>query len=316
MEEGRSLSIAAAGSENNGNPSMFIKIHGNEIFLHKVYDDHLHLDSVPNFFSPNYSKIKLEDYKVDEFNNILNQSLFIFNDRRESRRSRTKLTTDSKINGESIAFLSTKKLISATEAFPIQNTGTMLFTSSQTEELKAMLTQINTFLRKPYLDKNSFNIIFSHLSKISLEIKSNSYSLIHEKTRENRKVQYRLLWTEIYKLAESVRNFSDKHMKLFTSLDSIYLIPKNDSNQQIMNIEIIEKEKDDPEKYRYTPKYKYAVPEVKTENEEKEKRYAEKTHRETLTPSILDQNKKSLQNIFWNKYNENHIESPFSGYPK
>jgi len=55
---------------------------------------------------------------------------------------------------------------------------------------------------------------------------------------------------------------------------------------------------------------------VKTGNEEKEKRYADKIHRETPTPSLLDPNKKCFQNIFWNKFNENHTEIPFSGYPK
>jgi len=315
MEAGRAM-VLATGPESQ--PSMFIKIHGNGLFLHKLYDDNLHLDSVPNFFSPNYSKIRLEDYKVEEFNNIMNQSLFIFNDRKSARRSLSKLTAESKINGESIPYISTKKLVAATENFPIQKSGTMLFNSSQTEELKTMLNQIHLLLRKPYLDKNAFNILFNHLSKISQDIKSNSYALIHEKNQEKRKSLYKLLWTEIYKLAESVKSLSDKHQKLFSSLDSIYLIPKIDPNQQIMNIELVEKERDDPEKYRYTPRYKYNVPEVtKTENEEKEKRYADKRHIETLTPSLLDpSNKKSLQFLYWNKFNENHTESPFSGYPK
>jgi hypothetical protein len=316
FDEGKSVLLMMSGPNSSNRPTMFLKLHGNEIFLHKLYEDRLCLDSVPNFFSQNNSKIKLEDYKVEEFNNLMNQSMFMYSDRKYAKRARASLVVESSIkNGESIDYMSTKKLIADTESFSVEKMGPILFTSTQTEELKTMLNQIMTLFRKPILEKSTFHLIFQHLTRISQDISANSYTLIHEKVQEKRKNQYNSLWNEIYRFIDCHKNTSSKHFKFFQCLDSIYIAPKGDANQG-MNVEN-EKEKDDPEMYRYTPKYKYAVPtEARTGNEEKEKHYADKTHKETFTPSILDKNKNSLQHLYWNKFNEAHTEAPFSGYPK
>jgi hypothetical protein len=45
---------------------MFIKMHGDELFLHILKEDKIILDSIPDYFgSCSGSKIRLEDYRVE-----------------------------------------------------------------------------------------------------------------------------------------------------------------------------------------------------------------------------------------------------------
>lgn len=159
------------------------------------------------------------------------------------------------------------------------------------------------------MQKSDFILIFENVSSISKEIRSNNYGLVREHDREKRKLKYSLIWSELLGYTEKFVELSENHAKIFATMESL---------NPLANILELP-EKDDPEAYRYTPKYKHAgVSEPpKSYMDDKEKRYAEKTYREVTNPPALHaMNPKGLQFRYWSKFNETHLEFPFAGYPK
>lgn len=191
----------------------------------------------------------------------------------------------------------------------IQHGTVNLFAHSNTDKLKKMIYQIVSGLKKAIMQKNDFILIFENVSYISKEIRSNNYGLVREHDREKRKMKYNLIWSELLGYTEKFVELSENHAKIFATMESL---------NPLANIVELP-EKDDPDAYRYAPKYKYAVMSEppKSFMDDKEKRYAEKTFREVVNPSaLLTMNPKGLQFHYWSKYNENHQEFQFAGYPK